>query len=422
MYAIYAENRNDWLWDPFNFQVGIIPSQGELKRLLYSPITSSGDITVSSATLSFGKNMSGDLTMTIPASNPNRSYLDTMSSTVVVERQGKEIWRGRPINRSFDMYQNLSVTCEGELSYLNDILIPAYNYSWNGNGEEGEKHGTIDDDNRITVEEYLKNMLNGYNNLASLTRKIKIGHIDGKIGEQKVNCKLTQMDSVLNQIMTNVVDVFGGWLEVSHWRETDSGEWVFDDEVGYLNYYNESIYANDQPIRIAYNILNYNIDSDMSEIATVLYPFGDKEVETTETVTIIDEEGNKRYEEQVTKVKVDVDISEVNTQHPGLKYVDVGEELLNRYGVIQKAIYCDFHTPQEVYTYALSQIKEILKITRTATVSVFDMSVIDNHFDPFLIGQEVEVTLTKSTSTYTVDSISLDILNPESSTITITQS
>lgn len=119
------------------------------KRLVYAPNSGEDGYFINSGKFKKGINMAGELSIVVPMENPSWTYyfkdgtlikpdfLELTQGTIlsvdlVEEGTSKEIWRGRVISQSWDIYQNMTLNCEGILAFLNDVLAPPYNFSWTG--------------------------------------------------------------------------------------------------------------------------------------------------------------------------------------------------------------------------------------------------------------------------------------------------
>lgn len=86
------------------------------------------EVKVINPKLTLSDNSSGSFTFTIPTINVGYSVAKRMISVVNVIKNGSEIWSGRIIDEREDFWKQRVVTCEGELSYLNDTTQPVVKY------------------------------------------------------------------------------------------------------------------------------------------------------------------------------------------------------------------------------------------------------------------------------------------------------
>lgn len=84
---------------------------------------------IQSPVLDVELNSAGTLTYTvapIPDNNP-ALFIPKMSAIIYVRRDGKVIWHGRPVSEDVDINGIRTVTVEGALAFLNDIVVRPYN-------------------------------------------------------------------------------------------------------------------------------------------------------------------------------------------------------------------------------------------------------------------------------------------------------
>lgn len=77
---------------------------------------------VISPKLDLAINTAGSLSFTMPLTHSCYDLLKPLESEIIVYRDDVEIWRGRVISIDTDVFRQKTVTCEGELAYLNDTL------------------------------------------------------------------------------------------------------------------------------------------------------------------------------------------------------------------------------------------------------------------------------------------------------------
>ena len=78
----------------------------------------------------------GSLTFTVPVNNPNYSRYRVLGVTVRVKANDDTIWLGRILSIKRDFMRNMSITCEGGLSFLNDILVRPMTYFHTAQSED----------------------------------------------------------------------------------------------------------------------------------------------------------------------------------------------------------------------------------------------------------------------------------------------
>lgn len=86
----------------------------------YDDSIPSPDYRVISPTLNKEVGKAGSLSFILPPTNIEYSNIDREKSEIVCYKFDKEIWRGRILSDNVDFYKQRKITCEGELTYLND--------------------------------------------------------------------------------------------------------------------------------------------------------------------------------------------------------------------------------------------------------------------------------------------------------------
>jgi hypothetical protein len=97
-------------------------------KLMHSSVVPENEYKVIDPVLDLQDSAAGSLEFSLPPFNCMYGKCQMMMSTIRVERNGKEIWEGRPVSFKEDMWLNHAITCEGELAYLNDIYQPQNKY------------------------------------------------------------------------------------------------------------------------------------------------------------------------------------------------------------------------------------------------------------------------------------------------------
>lgn len=129
-------------------------------KLMHSSVTPDMCYKVIDPVLDLQDSAAGSLEFGLPEFNVMYGKCQMVMSTIRVERNGKEIWEGRPVSFKEDMWRNHNITCEGELAYLNDIYQQQYKYE------------------NKTLQQILQAVINNYNARASANRQFTLGWIE----------------------------------------------------------------------------------------------------------------------------------------------------------------------------------------------------------------------------------------------------
>lgn len=185
-------------------------------------------------------------------------YVERMASIISVRRLQKNsvsgkfvektIWSGRVIQESTDFYGNRSISCEGELAYLNDTCQPQAKYP------------------STTVKEYLCGILDAHNAKVPDWKKFYLGQVwceDTETADRMTTYKKTL------EAVNEVISTYGGHIRLRH----------ADDQKVYIDWFTEEFDDDEslvaQEINFGKNLLDFSIDWDLTELSTVLLPTGE---------------------------------------------------------------------------------------------------------------------------------------------------
>lgn len=129
-------------------------------KLMHSSVAPDMCYKVIDPVLDLQDSAAGSLEFGLPEFNIMYGKCQMVMSTIRVERNGKEIWEGRPVSFKEDMWRNHNITCEGELAYLNDIYQQQYKYE------------------NKTLQQILQAVIDNYNARASANRQFTLGWIE----------------------------------------------------------------------------------------------------------------------------------------------------------------------------------------------------------------------------------------------------
>lgn len=268
-------------------------------------IPGESDFTVWDAKLTLGMNVSGSLSFSMRKSHPNYKILSLMEKEVFVRQDDSIIFRGRVLKMETTFENIVTVTCEGELSYLLDSIQPSRVYDGLTIAEflnkmlEGENghNEQVADDTTIDKTFYLKNYDSDTKTADSIDNIYYVAKYDvnndGEINELDVDAaeaaedqdladeieayitgetapkafrRTVDMQNTFDIISDKILTPYGGMLSVFH--ETVNGE-----DKKYLKYQKTYKYTGAM-ITVGENLLDYNRNTEASDLVTQLIPLG----------------------------------------------------------------------------------------------------------------------------------------------------
>lgn len=229
----------------------------DAKLLLYRP--NDPQALVLSPKLTREVSKGGSLVFTMTRDHAQYDMLQKLSTVVQVQRDGKEIWRGRVLKHEADFYNRRVVYCEGALSYFNDSSITPFNC-------------------KGTLRQFLQYLIDAHNDqVKSKMKCFQLGTVTAALGnlvvqfgdadQYGVGEDYGKVWDILDKL---VLKVFGGYFYCS-----------FDAATGLnvLNYCDQAVEAKRQTaqkIEYGRNLLNLSETTDATDLYTRIYPIGNK--------------------------------------------------------------------------------------------------------------------------------------------------
>ena len=258
--------------------------------LIHSDITPLETVKAITPVLTLEDSAAGSLSMSLPPINVGYSQdvIKRMVTDIVVKCDGEFLWGGRVLQDSFDFWNNRKLVCEGELAFLNDSIQPPKRY------DTSTSH--------TTIESFLYSLIDIHNSQVAENRRFEKGMVTVTDGDQTTDSnkiyRFTNYETTLSCINEKLVERLKGHIRVRH-----------QDGKRYLDYISDdTLSTNSQVVRFGVNLLDFSKDIDMSELATVIVPRGNRldidetdsrYIEGLEPYLTVEELGEKQEEGQV---------------------------------------------------------------------------------------------------------------------------
>ena len=234
-------------------------------KLMHSSVVPENEYKVIDPVLDLQDSAAGSLEFSLPPFNCMYGKCQMVMSTIRVERNGKEIWEGRPVSFKEDMWLNHAITCEGELAYMNDIYQVQNKYDV------------------VTLQQLIYAIIGvtdghidaskGYNQRAADNRKFNVTSIESaKYGDNEPITVTIPFQSTLETI-NSICKTYGLHVYIDNrWDET-TGEKIrglrFTDDSGLGE-------NSTQKIEFGTNLTDYAKSYNFAEIVTAVLPLGAK--------------------------------------------------------------------------------------------------------------------------------------------------
>lgn len=304
------------------------------------------DLVLISPIVKIGENTAGSFEFSILPKHPHYEEVNELTSVITAYDGDEEIFCGRVVEITKDLYNRKKVICEGELAYFNDSIQRPARYQG------------------LTVRGYLETLVNIHNQQVKnqgIDKTFKVGAVTVQDKNDYVY-KYTNWESTLEVIKTDLLKTYGGYLRIRK-----------ENGVRYLDYLADYPNTNTQVIEFGSNLLDFTHDMVASDIVTAVIPLGARLEDVTEV------EGLDAY----------LTIKDVNG---GVDYV-YSQEAVKSYGWIFKTVkWDDVHVADNLLKKGNEYLTDIQFAQITLTVSAVDLHILHVDMERIKVLDEIRVT------------------------------
>lgn len=304
------------------------------------------DLVLISPIVKIGENTAGSFEFSILPKHPHYEEVNELTSVITAYDGDEEIFCGRVVEITKDLYNRKKVICEGELAYFNDSIQRPARYQG------------------LTVRGYLETLVNIHNQQVKnqgIDKTFKVGAVTVQDKNDYVY-KYTNWESTLEVIKTDLLKTYGGYLRIRK-----------ENGVRYLDYLADYPNTNTQVIEFGSNLLDFTHDMVASDIVTAVIPLGTRLEDVTEV------EGLDAY----------LTIKDVNG---GVDYV-YSQEAVKSYGWIFKTVkWDDVHVADNLLKKGNEYLTDIQFAQITLTVSAVDLHMLHVDMERIKVLDEIRVT------------------------------
>ena len=341
-------------------------------ELLFSSYSENVETIALSPKVSLDVNDSGSVEFVLPPGNRMHGGLKKLKSIITVEQDGEQIARGRVMETETDTYNQQSVYCEGDKSFLMDSVF-----------SPGELSGKVHD--------FFRTLISNHNKQVDAEKQFTVGIIDAVGADAEMNPESRNETRVYwsthDMIEDSLLNVYGGYIRT----RTVGG-------VHYIDWLAQYGDVNTQPIEFTVNMLDLTAKADAGDVFTVLIPLG---------VSEIGEDGE--YTDPLS-------IASVNG---GLNYIQ-DDEAVALYGKIWRTkTWSYIEDPAQLLARGREYLKTGVAL-ETITLKAIDMHFVDGNVQPIRLGDRVRIL----SNPHGIDKvmicsqIEIDLLNPENTVYT----
>lgn len=306
------------------------------------------DLVLISPIVKIGENTAGSFEFSILPKHPHYEEVNELTSVITAYDGDEEIFCGRVLEITKDLYNRKKVICEGELAYFNDSIQRPARYQG------------------LTVRGYLETLVNIHNQQVKnqgIDKTFKVGAVTVQDNNDYVY-KYTNWESTLEVIKTDLLKTYGGYLRIRK-----------ENGVRYLDYLADYPNTNTQVIEFGSNLLDFTHDMVASDIVTAVIPLGARLEDVTEV------EGLDAY----------LTIKDVNG---GVDYV-YSQEAVKSYGWIFKTVkWDDVHVADNLLKKGKEYLSDIQFAQIILTVSAIDLHMLHVDMERIKVLDRIRVTST----------------------------
>lgn len=283
-----------------------------------------------------GLNKAGTATITMPPGHPSYEAYIPHKSVVEIYDKDELVFRGRPLKPADDMLNRRTVTCEGERCFFRDAVMRPYLYQTDP--------ATI-----------FADVIGIYNEQVEADKRFVAGTVTVTDANGYIRLESTKAEQV-SDTLDSLVKRCGGYIVFT----TNA------DGARVVNWYASVSYQNNQLIEYGSNLTNFGRATENNELATRIIPYGAKNEETGDYVT-------------------------VESVNGGLDYIEDAEAIQLR-GIIARAVYWDDVTePLNLLRKAQEYLETSKKLITSLTLTAVDLAAIDKTLDTFRVGDRIRV-------------------------------
>ena len=332
------------------------------------------DLRIAKGVISLEAGKAGSFEFSVFSDHPYYDSFVELRTVITVYKDNRIVFRGRVLNTKKDYWNNLAITCEGELAFLQDSIIRPYTFS--GTAEAlllkfiGEHNDSVDAFKRFKVNEVI----------------VTAGNIARSNSEHE--------DTLSNMTSRLLEDSTGGVFHITHGEDGR-------DVIPTINYLKEYTKTANQTIEFGVNLKDYVKSVSPEEVATAIIPLG----------ATIDDEDSETEDKPLT-------IEDVNE---GKDYVYSETGVAFRGWIFKPVKFEDITTKEGLKKKAQEYVEKVINPNITIELTAIDLHLLDRSIESFNVCDWVKVYSLphRLSATMLCKKQTLDLLNPGNDTVTL---
>lgn len=320
---------------------------------------------------------------------PGHFYYDSfveLRTVITVYKDNRIVFRGRVLNAKADYWNNLVLTCEGELAFLQDSIVRPYTFTG-------------------TATALLKKFINEHNEEVDEFKHFKVGEVTVSAGNiARSNSDYT--DTASNMTSRLLEDSTGGCFYITHGEDGR-------DIIPTINYLKEYTKTATQSIEFGANLKDYVKSVSAEEVATAIIPLG---------ATIGDGDSETEDKPQtIIGAKVKDATENAPAQYYDKDYVYSETGVAFRGWIFKPVKFDDIASKEALKKKAEEYVETVINPNITIELTAIDLHLLDHSIESFNVCDWVKVFSLphRLSATMLCKKQTLDLLNPGNDTVTL---
>lgn len=322
------------------------------------------------------------LTFTVYPDHPNFARVTKLAPTVILYYGSEIKFRGRILNDKLGWHNEKTVTCEGELAFLNDSVQRPFSFPL--------------DDEHTGPADYFAFLIGRHNEQVEADRRFIVGNVTVTDPNNYIARSDTEYSPTWKLVKEGLLDTMGGYISFRH-----------EQDGVYIDYLADFSLLANQQVEFGLNMLSLSTERKGEDIVSAILPLGAAPEEGGERLTI------SQLEDSETS-----DICKSGD------YV-YSKDAVEQYGfIIKTMVWDDVTVASNLLTKAAAALAQKRMIASTVTLTAADLSAAGYDVNTFSVGTYVNVVDDKHAAhellaRYLVKKLSINWLNPAQNKLTL---
>lgn len=310
---------------------------------------------------------------------PNHFYYDRfvqMRTVITVYKSGRIVFRGRVLDDVTDYWNNKTLTCEGELGFLNDSIVRPFSF-------EGRP------------AELFAQLIQKHNEQVDTFKQFKVGTVDIADPNDYIARDNSGYESTQSNLTSRLVESgLGGYIYITHGADGT-------EEQPTIHYVRDFSKVATQGIEFGVNLKDFTKTTKGTEIATAIIPFGAQ----------IDDGDVNTENRRLT----------IESVNGGKDYVYDAAAVAYRGWIFQTVTWDEVTTAAALKQKAESWLATGVNLATTIELTAIDLHLLDRSIESYGICMYVPVSSAPHgfAETMLCNRQTMDLLKPENDTVVL---